>query len=212
MFAGRFVNTMGVAARNVQLQLVLPPGFEVVHFSGEGYSEDPMEIDPQHIAPNDAMVFYNTLHTCAPDALYDETPISVGVRYQDAISFEAQEIWLDTTWGELQARDTSLLRKGAAVYGYAEALKTVILTDNPVRREVALSEAMDTVEVAEAVNPGDADLEEIRLVLQALGAQPAMADASTTDRVARMLRRSPVVTAIEENRKRAALEGATPAR
>ena len=39
-----FINTMDVAARDVQVKLDLPPGFEIVRFSGEEYSTDPDEM------------------------------------------------------------------------------------------------------------------------------------------------------------------------
>src|SRR5690606_14876854 len=38
MFGERFLETMGVAARDVRVELTLPPGFEIVSFSGEEYS------------------------------------------------------------------------------------------------------------------------------------------------------------------------------
>jgi hypothetical protein len=59
--------TMHVAARDVQVRLDMPPGFKIVKFSGEEYSADPAEIEPQHLAPNDAMVFHQTVSTCAPE-------------------------------------------------------------------------------------------------------------------------------------------------
>ncbi|MEM6996716.1 MAG: VWA domain-containing protein, partial [Myxococcota bacterium] len=51
IFGDGFVRTMGVAARDVQVRLDMPPGFEVVRFSGEEISEDPAEVEPQHLAP-----------------------------------------------------------------------------------------------------------------------------------------------------------------
>ncbi|MCA9700770.1 MAG: VWA domain-containing protein, partial [Myxococcales bacterium] len=85
VFGTDFVNTMAVAARDVQVKLDMPPGFEIVKFSGEEYSEDPQEVEPQHLAPNDSMVFHQTIATCAPDLVTDETEITVTARYKDAI-------------------------------------------------------------------------------------------------------------------------------
>ncbi len=199
MFASRFVNTMGVAARDVQLQLALPPGFEVVHFSGEGISADPADVDPQHIAPNDSMVFYNHLHTCAPDLLEDHASIGVTVRYKDALDFEQKEVTLYTTWGELLAGDTALLYKGAAVYSYAETIKQVITDRTPQGRETALDQALEAVAAAEAVNLGDEDLAEIRSVLEALDTQPAIGDTSTMRRLKRSIFDRKIMSAVEES-------------
>ncbi len=201
MFASRFVNTMGVAARDVQLQLALPPGFEILRFSGEGVSADPSEIDPQHIAPNDSMVFYNHLQTCAPDLLDDSAAIGVTVRYKDAIDFDDRELSLQTTWGELLAGDTALLRKGDAVYTYAETLKQVIMGRHPSGREEAIDNALAVLSEAEAVNVGDSDLEEIRAVLEALDSNPVLGQTSTWGRIKKsFLDDKPVISAVEESR------------
>ncbi len=209
MFSERFVNTMGVAGRDVQLELELPPGFEITKFSGEGYSHDPFEIDPQHIAPNDSMVFYNQIHTCASDLLEEDPVITVRVRYRDAMSFEQKETALGAYWSELLAGDTSLLHKGKAVYTYAESLKVAILESNHIIREEALSGALDAVEAAEVFEPEDEDLAEIRAVIEALKAQPAIGDTSASSPLGRTLRRHPVVSAWNE---RAMTEPERPAR
>ncbi len=198
MFSERFVSTMGVAGRDVQLELELPAGFEIVKFSGEGYSPDPFEIDPQHIAPNDTMVFYNQIRTCAPDLLEEDPVITVRVRYKDAVTFEQKETATGAYWSELLAGDTSLLAKGAAIYTYAESLKTAILETNHILREEALGEALDAVEAAEVVNPDDEDLAEIRAVIEGLKAQPAIGDTSLSGQIGRTLRRTQVVSAWEE--------------
>ena len=46
IFGDRFLSTMAVAARDVQVRLDMPPGFEIVKFSGEEFSADPTEIEP----------------------------------------------------------------------------------------------------------------------------------------------------------------------
>ncbi len=201
MFAGRFVNTMGVAARDVELQLALPPGFEVMRFSGEGISSEPDVLDPQHIAPNDSMVFYNHLATCAPDLLDDSAAISVTVRYKDAIDFEQRELSLRTTWGELLGGDNALLYKGRAVYTYAESIKRVILERNQSGREEAIDRGLAAVADAEALNPEDEDLAEIRAVLEALDTLPVLGQTGRMGRLKkRFLDDDAVISALEESR------------
>jgi Ca-activated chloride channel family protein len=92
IFGERFVNTMGVAARNVRISLDLPPGFEMVQFSGEEFSTDPTEVEPQHISPNDSMVFLQTLETCAPEIVADDTEVTVSLHFLDGSTFEAQKV------------------------------------------------------------------------------------------------------------------------
>ncbi len=172
IFGERFVNVMDVAARDVQVRLDLPPGFEIVRFSGEEYSSDPAEVEPQHIAPNDAMVFYQQLETCAPELALDDALVTVAARYQDPISGAASEVSREYTLAELADSDQALLIKGAAVFAYAEALRTLKGTyEEDDLRAVSLGEAIDALVAAEDANPGDADLAEIREVLEALASR-----------------------------------------
>lgn len=167
VFDDAFLSTLAVAARDVQVQLDLPPGFEIVRFSGEEYSSDPAEVEPQHLAPNDAMVFHQQIHTCAPELVADDTEITVTARFKDAITFEQREVSRTATFAELLAGDPALARKGAAVFAYAEALK-VARDGTPEDRAAAVTGALASVALAEAALPDDADLAEIRRVLEAL--------------------------------------------
>jgi len=157
MFGDRFLEVVGTAARDVQISYTLPPGFEVVRFSGEEISRNPEEVRPQHLAPNDSMVLHQHLETCAKTPLGAE--ITVTVSYRDAVTFEERSVGVTSTVGELLDKDAPQLWKGAAVFAYAETLKGAEGAANRVR--VAL-------ERAEEANPGDADLAEMRQVLAAL--------------------------------------------
>jgi Ca-activated chloride channel family protein len=168
IFGERFVNVMDVAARDVQVRLDLPPGFEIVRFSGEEYSSDPAEVEPQHIAPNDAMVFYQQLETCAPEILTDESAITVAARYEDPVTRAASEVSSTATFASLLAGDQALLRKGAAVYAYAEALKAYKEASTSAEKADIVAGALEVLGAAETANPEDADLAEIREVLEAL--------------------------------------------
>lgn len=166
-FDHAFLSTLAVAARDVQVELQLPPGFEIVRFSGEEYSSDPAEIEPQHLAPNDAVVFHQHIRTCAPELVGDETEIGVIARFKDAVTFEQREVARTMTFGELMAGDPALLRKGAAVFAYAEALK-VARGGTSADKAATIDAALVAVALAEAGLPGDADLVEIRSVLESL--------------------------------------------
>ena len=169
IFGTDFVNTMAVAARDVRVQLDLPPGFEIVRFSGEEYSSDPEEVEPQHVAPNDAMVFHQHIVTCAPDLVEDDTPIGITVQYKDAITFEEHELTSETTFSELLGTVDPQLLKGAAVFEYAEALKAYQQAGHFTEEEnAALAPALEALTRAEEALPEDDDLTEIRAVLEAL--------------------------------------------
>ncbi len=168
VFGQDFVNTLAVAARDVRVKLDLPPGFEIVKFSGEEYSEDPTEIEPQHLAPNDSMVFHQTIRTCAPELVDNATELTVLVQYKDAIAFSEEAVTSTLTFGDLLAETSPLLQKGVAIYEYAEALKTWRMMYPGQEASAAVASALTQVATAEALSPGDADLAEIRTVLGSL--------------------------------------------
>ena len=164
MFGERFVQTMAVAARDVRVRLDLPPGFEIVAFSGEEYSANPEEIEPQHLAPNDAMVFHQTVATCAPQRIDDTTTFTVAVQWQDAVTFAARSVEVTRPIAQMLADPSPMLQKGAAVYAYAESLKAY--RDSPTA--AALDPAFAALDRADKLLPGDPDLHEIREVLTTL--------------------------------------------
>jgi Ca-activated chloride channel family protein len=166
MFNQNFVNTMAIAARDVQVQLDMPPGFDIVKFSGEEFGEDPTEIEPQHIAPNDAMVFHQVIENCEPESVGVDQEITVTARYQDVWSFENKEISATYTLGELLAAQSPQLFKGRAILTYAETLQGI--KDEPSAKQEHLSTAITEVEFALSLLPGDSDLTEILEILEAL--------------------------------------------
>ncbi|MBL8949047.1 MAG: VWA domain-containing protein [Myxococcales bacterium] len=168
VFGERFTSTFSVAVRDVQVQLELPPGFEIVKFSGEEYSTDPAEVEPQHLAPDDAMVFHQRISTCAPELVLDDTPITVTARFEDPLSGEAREVAVEASFAELLAAEPALLRKGAAVFGYAEALKAWKSATDDETRAAIIADALAEIARAAELLPADPDLQEIRTVLEAM--------------------------------------------
>jgi Ca-activated chloride channel family protein len=165
MLGDRFVSTMDVWARDVSVVLDLPPGFEIVKFSGEEYSTDPTEIEPQHLAPSDAMVFYQTIRSCAPEDVTDETELSVSVLYRDGLTFETGSESLTATFGALSDGDTAQLYKGAAIYAYAEGLKALRRAED---REAVLARLEAALDRAAAENADDPELATIRALVERL--------------------------------------------
>jgi Ca-activated chloride channel family protein len=170
VFDDRFLEVMDVAARDVAVKLDLPPGFAITRFSGEEYSTDPQEVDPQHLAPNDAMVFQKHLNTCAPELLEEDPAVTVEVTWRDALSFEESSVSRSLRWSELLAGEGAMLWKGEAVFDYALALKAW-KAGGAGSAEYTLARATweHAQQQAEALLPGDADLAEIRQVMTALG-------------------------------------------
>ncbi len=165
-FETDFISTMAVAVRDVQVKLDMPPGFEIVKFSGEEVSTDPAEVEPQHLAPNDAMVFHQRISTCAPDLVGDDDQITVTARFKDAVTFEQREVAQTLTFAELLAGDQAQLVKGAAILAYVDALQG--RRDGLAGADEMVATALARLDAADAVLPGDADLAEIRSIVSAL--------------------------------------------
>jgi Ca-activated chloride channel family protein len=162
MFGERFASTLTVAARDVQIRLDLPAGFELVRTSAEEVSTDPEQVRPQHLATDDAVVIHQVIESCAGE-VPDETALTVHASWLDAETFAPREASLQATFGELLAQEGGLLGKGAAVVAYAEALRAH--RDGSTSARAA---ALEALELAEEAHPGDPDLAEIRAVLEAL--------------------------------------------
>jgi len=168
VFGDDFVNTMSVAARDVRVRVDLPPGFRLITFSGEEWSEDPEEVEPQHIAPNDAVVFHQHITSCAPELLDDQSGLTVTASYKDAITFEEHEITQSFRFATLLDQSAPQLHKGAAVFAYAEGLQKWRETGNQADKDAAIAEALAAVAVADSYLPDDPDLAEIREVLETI--------------------------------------------
>jgi Ca-activated chloride channel homolog len=158
---------MAVAARNVQIRLDLPPGFELMSTSTEAASVDVNEVEPQHLAPNDAMVFHQRIRTCAPALVTNDATITVTAIWIDAVTFQPRQVQRVITVAELLAADPAPLWKGAAVLAYAESLKAYKHADADGRGQT-MTGALSALATAEAVLPEDPELAEIRVVLEAL--------------------------------------------
>jgi Ca-activated chloride channel family protein len=168
VFGDDFENTMAIAGREVQVELTMPPGFEIVKFSGEEFSGDPQEVEPQHIAPNDAMVFHQQIQTCAPEIIDDSSMITVTASWDDPWTFEAKQVEQSWSFAELSAMDQALLLKGAAVLAYAESLKVYKQAASDAQKTAALAPVFALLAPAQAALPDDEDLLEIAMILAQL--------------------------------------------
>ncbi|MCC6902630.1 MAG: von Willebrand factor type A domain-containing protein [Polyangiaceae bacterium] len=123
MFGKRFDETMDVAARSVAVELRLPWYMGIQKFYGEEYSTNPEVIEPQHLAPDDAMVFNQIVAPCTASAFDGGDPVEVVVRWQLPTGHAKQEASAKTTLGTLLATPPKYLGKAKAIIAYAEALK-----------------------------------------------------------------------------------------
>ncbi|MBN1769693.1 MAG: VWA domain-containing protein [Deltaproteobacteria bacterium] len=122
-FVDHFYANMEIAVMDVRVELTLPPQLRMEEFHGEDISTVPEEVDPQHLAPNDAMVFHQYLRRCP--GLGDADPIRVVAEYTDPATRERRSDAVDTTVAGLLEGPGMQLFKGNAIVVYAEGLKDV---------------------------------------------------------------------------------------
>jgi len=122
VFDERFTEVMDVAARAVRLELTLPWYMRVVEFSGEAISGDPRAVRPQHLAPDDAMVFRQVLTPCAADRVRGADPVRLRATWESP-SGAPMSVTRDSTLDALLAADDGALRRGRAIVAWAEALQ-----------------------------------------------------------------------------------------
>lgn len=158
IFTNRFDEVMEVAARSVEVQLTLPWYFQMHDFYGEEFSRDPSQIEPQHLAPSDAMVLSQVIRACDPSVVVGSDTVRVDLRWTTPLGYLENETSVEMTIDDLLAAPSPHLAKGKAIVAYAEALKTGVAAELHAAHEKIV-----------AANPSgtDTDLTEIRTLLEA---------------------------------------------
>jgi Ca-activated chloride channel family protein len=152
VFVDRFAETLDIAARSVQVQLTMPWYFTMKKFYGEAYSTNAAAIEPQHLAPSDAMIFEEIVGACDASQIKGTDTISVHATWTEPVTYTPHTTDLTITVDQMLAAAGAGITKGKAIVGYAEALKTGTSND--------LHAALDAVNAAN-VGGTDPELSEI---------------------------------------------------
>ncbi len=164
IFGEHFLRVVDLAARAVRLEVTLPYYLEVIRFYGEEMSTDPTQVRPQHLGPNDAMVFFQILEACDPSLLHGDDRIRLRATWETPFTREARSAVIDSTLNDL-AGDDANLTKAAAIAGYAEALMQVDKALTAAERLEIVLEALENVRGAHAADT-DPDLVEVAGLLE----------------------------------------------
>ncbi|MCZ7585054.1 MAG: VWA domain-containing protein [Deltaproteobacteria bacterium] len=167
-FGDRFQENMEIAAMAVRVRLQMPYYPVMEEFHGEEYSENPQEVEPQHLGPNDAMVFHQFLAVCDGDLFQDGDVINVRAEYTHPVTRAAQTDEAEFSIAQLLAADADQLVKGDAIVSYAEALKEIDRLGDEGDWDGASTACADahTKVQAAATQLGDTELEEIADLLE----------------------------------------------
>jgi Ca-activated chloride channel family protein len=163
MLGDRLLQVVDVAARAVRLEVTLPWYLAVHKFYGEQISTDPAKVRPQHLGPNDAMLFFQTLRACDPALVRGSHRVLIRATWETPLTRESRSAIIDTTINALGAGHASL-SKAAAVAAYAEALRAGATEPTAEGKLAAIDRAIDAVTHAAGAG-GDPDLIEIAELL-----------------------------------------------
>ena len=123
--------------------------------------------DPQHLAPNDSMVLYQTLKVCAPEAINAETEIDLTVRWENPHTLERLEKSISLNVQDALNANPSMIYKGRALYTTADRLKAWKWATSQLHADQHLEVASEAVADALARLPGDADLQSLQAMILA---------------------------------------------
>jgi len=155
----RFVSVMEIAARAVGVEMVMPAGYVMQEFHGEEYSEDPTEVEPQHLSPGDAMLFHQILTDCTPEAHDGSEEFEFTVTWEDPVTRQPQVDTVTMSVDQMIATADTQLLKADVVVAYAQGLTAV--WDLPAAEQEPFLRAIEQdAQDAYAVT-GDADLLEV---------------------------------------------------
>jgi Ca-activated chloride channel family protein len=123
MFGERFLANLEIAVMDVQVQLTLPSILRMEIFYGEEISTSPKEVEPQHLAPNDAMIFQQKIRSCGD--LIETDVIRAVATYKDPVTRESRSDSFEAPASTILENAGSQLIKGRAIVEYAEGLKEI---------------------------------------------------------------------------------------
>lgn len=161
MFTERFDETMEVAARAVRLELTIPWYLSLQSFSGEQSSTNPKDVDPQHLAPGDAMVFNQVFSACSPQVIDPSHTIKAKATWETPLTHEARADEVTVSLADLLAEaDPAQHRKGTLIFEYALAVRSTNASAAEAKKRLA-----KVIALAEAADPQGKDAEITEIVM-----------------------------------------------
>jgi hypothetical protein len=166
-FGDRFLANVAVAARNVRMRVTLPWYFGVKSFHGEEYSADPTEVEPQHLAPNDAMAFHQIIGACDPESIHANDMIEAHVEYLHPLTLQPMSDTLAMPIGSLVKQDASALHKADVVVGFAKSIIVIgsLMGQGDKVGALETAGAMQEWLSDAAVILGDAEIEDLAALM-----------------------------------------------
>ncbi len=166
----RFVANLEIAAADVRVELTLPVGWYIEEFHGEQSSTNPGEVDPQHLAPNDSMIFHQIVSTCGDIPVSGDEQIECIAHHRDPETWEPRSNSSLSTVSSLLGGTSIEMYKGDAIVAYAlalEEIQTLMYSPSDYSEILDIIDSTrDQVQTASTALGGDPELDEVDALLE----------------------------------------------
>ncbi len=166
IFGSGLLRHVELAARDVQVELTLPPTFAMKAFHGEQVSTNKDEVEPQHLGANDAMIFHQVVQSCDPKAIGADAKVKVKATWKHPSTGKEHVDTFEAKITDLLKTDGKELRKGDAVVAYVEALKALRALKGK-EALVRIDKAIAAIDAGMKLLPSDKELSDLKDLLLA---------------------------------------------
>ncbi|MDF1664180.1 MAG: VWA domain-containing protein [Planctomycetota bacterium] len=154
-----FAANFDIAVKDVRMKMVMPTNWIMTQFHGEQVSTVKSEVIPQHLAPNDQMIYHQVL---SASHMTPDQEFVFEVEFRDAVTNKLKKVVLRRTVQQMLGAPSRQVSKGDAICAYADMFKKmkVPLESNTDQNLVAFDQSMREFRAAANEKP-DSELDNI---------------------------------------------------
>lgn len=159
-----FAANFDIAIKDVRMKMVLPPNWIMTEFHGEHVSSRKSEVIPQHLAPNDQMIYHQVL---SAKHMTPEQEFLFELEFRDALTNQLKKVVLRKTVKEMLTAPSRQVSKGDAICAYADMFKKMRAPLDRFNPEnlAAFDQSMRVFRAAAAEKP-DSELDDIAKLME----------------------------------------------
>jgi Ca-activated chloride channel homolog len=159
-----FAANFDIAVKDVRLKMVMPDGWSMVKFHGEQVSSIKSDVIPQHLAPNDQMIYHQVMKASLENQRDQE--FTFEAEFREAESGKKHTVQCKARVKDMLKSPGRQVAKGDAICAYAEMLKKIKAPLELNRRENlgVFDKAFGEFKKAKAQR-SDSELDEIETIL-----------------------------------------------
>lgn len=153
-----FVSNFDLAVKDVRLKMVMPAGWKMVKFHGEQVSTVASEVVPQHLSPNDQMIYHQIISTNKNDDIALDQQFVFEAEFINPLSNDKKNVAIRTTVRDMLQQKYQQIQKGNAIVAFAEMFKDFAMVDNHKQQNLKVINAVDEQIRAMSTDPEIAEI------------------------------------------------------